>query len=104
MATRRPPARRTTRAAQVRAKRVYPVRAGQGQRESNNRRSRRRPRHTHVVVGAGLILLAAVVGGMHFAEHADYLQLMNPHLQDLLLGYPTTGVLGMAGFVALIWR
>ena len=103
MAT-RPPTRRNTRVERVRAKRVYPVRAGQLQQEAASTRRRRRSGHTHIIVGCALLVLAAAVGGTHFAEHADYLQIMNPHLQDLFLGYPTAGILGMVGFGALIWR
>jgi len=49
-----------------------------------------------------LISLGAVVGVSHLLEHLDVIQVLpNPTAQDLLLGYPTAGLLIVIGLIML---
>jgi hypothetical protein len=41
---------------------------------------------------------------MHIAEHADAIQIMPQAWEDQLIGFPMAGLLGIRGFIALIWR
>lgn len=46
--------------------------------------------------------LGAVVGVSHLLEHLDVIQVLpNPTAQDLLLGYPTAGLLIVIGLIML---
>jgi len=48
------------------------------------------------------IALGAVVGVSHLLEHLDVIQVLpNPTAQDLLLGYPTAGLLIVIGLIML---
>ena len=58
----------------------------------------------HSVVGILLIVLAAALVPTHLAEHAGAIRLMPPAWEDLLIGFPTAGILIIAGFIALLWR
>jgi hypothetical protein len=97
--------RRSTarRRAQVRRKRVYAVAVGVSVRRPV---VRRRPfgGHGHTVLGVTLLITAVAMAGAHLAEHADALRLMSRRDEDLLIGFPTASALGLAGFVAIIWR
>lgn len=93
-----PRLRRTARAATVRKKRTYTAGLAAPQ-------LRKRPRVAlHTVIGVVLLLLAATLIPTHLAEHAGAIRLMPQNLEDVLIGFPTAAVLGIAGFVALIWR
>ena len=59
---------------------------------------------THKIVGVFLVLLAAALVVTHQAEHAGVIALMPRNLEDLLIGFPMAGIVGIAGFIALIWR
>lgn len=65
---------------------------------------RRRGVPVHRIVGTLLLLVAVVLVPTHLAEHAGTLDPLPGNLEDLLLGFPMAGVLGISGFVALIWR
>jgi len=56
------------------------------------------------VIGILLLVLAAVLVPTHLAEHAGAFDPLPGNLEDLLLGFPMAGVLGISGFVAVIWR
>jgi hypothetical protein len=48
------------------------------------------------------IILGAVVGISHVLEHLDVITVLpNPTAQDLLLGYPTAGLLVVIGLILL---
>lgn len=87
-----PPARRP-----IRAKRVYTKPAARGRAVSA-------PSRLHMYVGWALVALAATMTVTHLAEHAGAIQIMARNLEDLLIGFPMAAIVGMAGFVALIWR
>ena len=90
--------RRTTRPTTVRKKRTYT--AG-----LTAPRLRQEPRiRLHTVVGVVLLVLAAALVPTHLAEHAGAIRLMPQSWEDLLIGFPTAGLLFIAGFIALIWR
>ena len=84
------------RARSVRPKRVY------GHRGTPV--ALRRPTPVHLFVGAGLLTLAVAMTATHLLEHADMLRLMPQRWEDLLIGFPTAAMLGIAGFVAFIWK
>lgn len=56
------------------------------------------------VLGIGLLIIAVALVGTHSADHAGALDLLPGDLEDLLIGFPTAGVAGIAGFIAIIWR
>ena len=42
-----------------------------------------------------------MVAVTHILEHAGVFQVMSPGLQDLLIGYPTAGIIAVAGGIVL---
>jgi hypothetical protein len=56
------------------------------------------------MVGVLLLIAAAVLVVPHQAEHADVIDPLPGNLEDLLIGFPTAGLVGAGGFLALIWR
>lgn len=50
------------------------------------------------------MLVAVGLVPTHLAEHAGRLDPLPGNLEDLLLGFPAAGLLGIGGFIALIWR
>ncbi len=58
--------------------------------------TRQRRRHIAAYV---LFALAVLIAVTHLLEHWGVFQLMAPTLQDLLLGWPMAGVLGIAGAI-----
>lgn len=101
MATKRLPRvqlRRRRRNMRVRAKRVYAI--GQQQNAAAAQRQRQRGRARWLrFAGAVLIGAGAVIAVTHMLEHLDVLRLMSPGRQDLLIGYPTAGLLAIVGVV-----
>ena len=70
-------------------------RAAQRRREIQRLRRRR-------FLAYGLIALGVLVAGSHLLEHLDVIQVLdNKALQDLLIGYPTGGLLVVLGLVLL---
>lgn len=60
------------------------------------RRRRRRQVLATVLFGlAGLVLVS------HLLEHVGVLRLMSPAAQDILVGYPTAGLLAIVGGIML---
>lgn len=95
--TRHPRRRQALRTGSVRPKRVYTT----GLTVPGSRRHRAR---FHVIIGLILLTLAAALVPTHLAEHAGVIRLMPRNWEDLLIGFPTAALLGLAGFIALIWR
>ncbi|MEV4202569.1 hypothetical protein [Micromonospora globbae] len=54
--------------------------------------------------GAILLLVAVGLVPTNLAEHGGRLDPLPGNFEDLLLGFPMAGVLGIGGFIALIWR
>jgi hypothetical protein len=53
----------------------------------------------------GLFSLAVLVAVSHVVEHGGYLRLLSPGMEDLLIGYPTAGLLAVLGAIVLpSWR
>ena len=97
MPTRRSPGPRQPQARTVRPKRNYgaPLAAS----------SRRRPRvRHHTLVGLLLLFIAVALVPTHLAEHAGVFDPLPGKLEDLFLGFPAAGLLGIAGFIAFILR
>lgn len=67
------------------------------QRQSEwGRRQRRR------YIAYGLMALGVLIAGSHVLEHAGLFTLLpNPTMQDLILGYPTGGILVVVGLAML---
>ena len=82
----------------IRPKRSYGARLTQPARPVRHRPP------THIVVGVILLVVAAALVPTHLAEHAGVLDPLPGKLEDLLLGFPMAGILGISGFIALIWR
>ena len=94
----RAPRRPSRRSAQIRPKRTYNA-------QLLRPRLPDRPRlRRHTVIGILLLVIAAVLVPTHLAEHAGVWNPLPGKLEDLFLGFPMAGVLGISGFVALIWR
>lgn len=91
--------KRGARKSRLRAKLVYAI--GQQQLDAASARRRRQAVKTRRlrIVGAGLMLLGLVIGVGHVFEHLLVLRLIPLGWQDLLIGYPTAGVLILTGFV-----
>jgi hypothetical protein len=58
----------------------------------------------HKIVGVALLTISATMVVAHQSEHSGAFNVFPGDLDHLLLGFPMAGVLGIAGFVALIWR
>ena len=56
------------------------------------------------ILGAILLLVAIALVPTHLAEHAGTLDVLPGNLEDLLLGFPMAAVLGIAAFIAFIWK
>lgn len=83
-----------------RGRRAQAARAGQA--EADLRREAWQKRRTKRRLAYVLIALGVVVGVSHVLEHMDVFQILpNPTAQDLLLGYPTAGLLIVVGLVLL---
>lgn len=83
-----------------RLRRAHAARVQQTEAESRREawEKRRRKRRLAWV----FIALGAIVGVSHLLEHLDVIQVLpNPTAQDLLLGYPTAGLLIVIGLVML---
>ncbi len=52
-------------------------------------------------VARTLLALAAVVAFTHVLEHLGVIQVFTPGLEDLLIGFPTAGLLAVVGGIAL---
>ena len=91
-------ARPSSKPRRIRPKRIYAAQLSiPGPRRS------RSPR-LHTVIGILLLVVAAALVPTHLAEHAAHFDPLPGKLEDLLLGFPMAGVLGISGFTALIWR
>lgn len=67
--------------------------------------SMRRPfLRVHRLIGIVLLIVAAALVPTHLAEHAGVFDPLPGKLEDLFLGFPMAGVLGLAALVAFIWR
>lgn len=98
MSVQRTPRRPPGRPYQIRPKRSYAARLTQPG-------VRARPRlRAHILIGIVLLVVAAALVPTHLAEHAGALDPLPGNLEDIFLGFPMAGVLGIAGFIALIWR
>ena len=51
--------------------------------------------------GWGLVGLAIVVGVSHWLEHLGAFSIASQPVEDLVAGYPTAGLLGIAGAIVL---
>lgn len=84
--------RKTRRGREFRAKRIYVHALAEASRPAGSaeraRLGRRRRRQSQMAVG--LLVLAALIGVQHFIAHLAELKFVAA--QDLLIGYPTAGV------------
>lgn len=72
------------------------------QDEAAQRRDAWEKRRRRRFTAYGLMALGLLIAGSHVLEHAGVFQLLpNPTLQDLLLGYPTGGILVVIGLAML---
>lgn len=66
------------------------------------------PRRTrpagHTVLGIVLLVVAVALVPTHLAEHSGSLDPLPGNLEDVFLGFPMAGLLGISAFIALIWR
>lgn len=87
------------RESRLRAKRVYAV--GQQQQDAVAARRRRQAAKTRRlrILGGALMVLGLVIGIGHVFAHLLVLRFIPLGWQDLLIGYPTAGVLILVGFV-----
>lgn len=56
------------------------------------------------VLGVILLLIAVALVPTHLAEHDGTLDVLPGNLEDLFLGFPMAGALGIAAFIAFIWQ
>jgi len=70
---------------------------GEALRREARLRDRRRRRQASVA----LFVAAGVVVVSHILEHAGLVQLFNPALEDIAIGFPTAGGLAIAGGIVL---
>ena len=52
-------------------------------------------------LGWTLVGLGVVVFGQHLVAHMGFFNVISPGWDDLLVGYPTAGLLGVAGAIIL---
>lgn len=77
---------------------LAPTGSGEAEQKRHAWRKRQAKRRAAFV----LMALGVVVAGSHLLEHLNVFQLLpNPAAQDLLLGYPTAGVLLVVGLILL---
>ena len=91
--------RRQRKTAALRAHHVYQTQQAQGEAEARRRRYHRRQQRR--IAAWALFALAAVIAVTHILEHAGAFQVMSPGLKDLLIGYPTAGILAVTGGIVL---
>ena len=97
MPTDRAPLPRSSRPRTIRPKRTYGVRLAPTS-------TRRHHLQGHRVVGVVLLIVAAALVPTHLAEHAGVIDPLPGKLEDLFLGFPMAGLLGVAALIAFIWR
>lgn len=91
---------------EVRRRRLGRARRAQAARveqtEAELRRAAWEKRRTKRRLAYLLMALGAIIGISHILEHLDVLEILpNPTAQDLLLGYPTAGLLIVVGLILL---
>ena len=70
--------------------------------EATRRRHEWERRQRRRYVAYGLMALGVLVAGSHLLEHAGVFQVLdNMALQDILIGYPTGGILFVIGLARL---
>ena len=52
-------------------------------------------------IGWSMVGVAVVVGIQHWLQHLGVHEVLSPGLADLLIGYPTAGLLGIGGAIVL---
>ena len=65
---------------------------------------RRHHLRAHRLIGVVLLIVAAALVPTHLVEHAGVIDPLPGKLEDLFLGFPIAGVLGIAALIAFIWR
>lgn len=90
------PKRRVTRPNSAQLAAAAAARAPKRDAALQYRRLRQRRR-----VAIVLFVLGPLVAAFHLLEHLNFVRLFNPHLEDLLIGYPTAIVLLVVG--ATMW-
>ncbi len=68
--------------------------------QAEMRRAFRRQRRRKVWAGA-LVTTGAIIGVSHWLQHLGAYTLLDPGLADLLIGYPMSGALIVAGLIVL---
>ncbi len=53
------------------------------------------------VLGWSLVALGVVVGLQHLVAHLGFFNVISPGVDDLVVGYPLAGLLGIAGAIVL---
>ena len=76
-------------------------REAKAQDAAAQREVRIRKRHRRRWIARGLLVAAVLVAVSHALEHADAFRLLSPGWQDILIGYPTAGVLAVVGLMLL---
>ena len=71
------------------------------QAEAAARAERLRLRKRRRAAAYSLFAAAGIVAASHVLEHLGVIRLFNPTAEDLLLGYPTAGVLAVVGAISL---
>ena len=89
--------RQKSRPRTIRPKRTYGARLAPSS-------TRRRHLRGHRLIGIVLLIVAAALVPTHLAEHAGVFDPLPGKLEDLFLGFPMAGVLGIAALIAFIWR
>lgn len=93
-------ARKARRRSEARAARAHA--AHREQDDTVKRRLAWEKRRRRRFTSYGLMVLAVVIASSHLLEHLGVIELLpNPALQDLLIGYPTAGVLLVIGLAML---
>ena len=97
MSTERTPLRRSPHTRTIRPKRTYGARLAQPSVRQSWLRG-------HRAIGILLLVIAAALVPTHLAEHAHVIDPLPGNLEDLFLGFPMAGLLGIAALIAFIWR
>ncbi|PZS03621.1 MAG: hypothetical protein DLM56_08570 [Pseudonocardiales bacterium] len=87
---------RREQAEEARARETQEAQAKAAERRRRYQSWRRRRIATALLLG-----LAGIVAVSHLLEHLDVLRVMSPGWQDLLIGYPTAGLIAIVALVVL---
>lgn len=82
--------------AQARARR-----AQQAQKDAHEKKLTPQQYTRRRAIGWSMVVVGVVIGVQHWLQHLGVHQVLSPGLADLLIGYPSAGLVGIGGAIVL---